>query len=362
MTNDEKKLLDDLHAYADGSLAEPERLALEEQMRTDHEFRRQAGQYLQLIDTLRKAGERNRLKSFLDLAHTDVAPLAHKRTFTLPGANRNVKLWPAIAAAASVVVVSIVGTFIMTQSVKEKQSQEFRALGRVVEQIRKSQKAIMEDIADVKKTEIPSANYAGTGFLVSSNGFLVTSSHVVRGADSVFVENKKFGRLKAEVVTADVTNDIAVLKIIEPFRAPTLPFTIRKTEADLGEQIFTLGFPREDIVYGEGSISAATGYKQNASSYQVAVPVNPGNSGGPLLNHQGEVVGMISGIQTETIAAAFAVKSPVILDAINLVPLDSIKKAPTLPFQNKMKGLSRVQQIKKMQDYVFVVRVYNQSK
>jgi serine protease Do len=356
MTNEERELLDQLHAYLQGRLSEDERSALEERMRTDGNAR----EYLKVVSTLQMTADRQKLKVVLDSVHAELPTPAYTKTFRLPWANKNVKLWPAIAVAASVVLLSIAGTFLMTQSVEEKRNAEFRDLRRKMEQISKSQKELMEDIAVKKeKEEVPSAIYAGTGFLISANGFLITSSHVVRGADSVFVENQKFGMLKAEVVSSDATNDIAVLRIIQPFPSVSLPFTIRKAEEQLGEQVFTLGFPREDIVYGEGTISAMTGFKQNLSSYQIAVPVNPGNSGGPLLNHHGDVIGMITGVQTETTATAFAVKSSVLLDAIANVPLDSLRKPPVLPGQNKIRSLTRVQQIRKLQDYVFVVKVYN---
>jgi S1-C subfamily serine protease len=130
-------------------------------------------------------------------------------------------------------------------------------------------------------------------------------------------------------------------------------------EANLGEDVFTLGFPREDIVFGEGSISATTGYQQNPNSYQVSVPVNPGNSGGPLFNAKGDLVGIISGAQTETSGAAFAIKSSVLLDVIKNIQTDSLQSPLNLPRQNSLRYLSKVDQVKKWKEYVFVVQVYN---
>src|SRR5690606_40165367 len=105
-----------------------------------------------------------------------------------------------------------------------------------------------------------------------------------------------------------------------------LSYMISSAEANLGEEVFTLGFPREDIVFGEGSISALSGYRQNPNAYQVSVPVNPGNSGGPLFNDRGDLVGIISGIQTETMGAAFAIKCselPSVIDSQNTDSLSS---------------------------------------
>jgi hypothetical protein len=133
---------------------------------------------------------------------------------------------------------------------------------------------------------------------------------------------------------------------------------VEAIDANLAEDVFTLGYPREDVVFGEGAVSALTGYNQNPNSYQVSVPVNPGNSGGPLLNSKGNLVGIISGLQTETLGAAFAIKSNIIID---IVSNDSLKNYVFLPKQNLLKGGSRVNQVKVLRDYVFMVRVFKNN-
>ena len=125
----------------------------------------------------------------------------------------------------------------------------------------------------------------------------------------------------------------------------------------LGESVYTLGFPREDIVYGEGSVSSRTGYEGDSASYQVSIPVNPGNSGGPLFDQNGFLIGMISGKQTEMDAAAFAVKSNYIKNRID--SLTSMSGAGNTIRPNLLFGFSRPQQIKKLEGFVFNVKVYN---
>jgi serine protease Do len=162
------------------------------------------------------------------------------------------------------------------------------------------------------------------------------------------------------VVYSDAANDLSILRIDNSeIKLQKLPYTISAAEANLGEDVFTLGFPREDIVFGEGAISALSGYGQNPNSYQVSVPVNPGNSGGPLFNAKGDLVGIISGIQTKTSGAAFAIKSSILLDVLKNMPEDSIHSPVVLPKYNSMKNLSKVDQVNKWKDNVFVVRVYN---
>jgi serine protease Do len=351
---DNKTLIDQLDRYFDGTLSPAEKAMLEERMRNDNDFKIFANNHFTLLKTIKQQREHESLKAELDIIHQSIPQEnsieSNVRTINLK------KYWPTIAVAASVALISVIGTLLSTVSLKEQQNSQFRALSREVNQIKKSQQTLINDIAEKEKAEVRLAKYVGTGFMISSNGYLITSTHVVEGADSVYVENAKFGKIKAEVLIADKVNDIAILRIKS--EKLSLPYTISSREADLGENVFTLGFPKEDIVYGEGTISSSSGYRQNESSYQVAVPVNPGNSGGPLLNKQGDVIGMISGIQTETYAAAFAVKSARVLDLIKSLPTDSLNAPVKLPSQNKIRNLSRVEQVKKLRDYVFLVNVY----
>jgi S1-C subfamily serine protease len=353
--NTEQDLLD---RYAKGTLSAQETAALEERMKQDPTFREQVEKHLSLIHALQFYGERSRLLKTLDDAHQEietpekVVPLARPAGW---------KRYWMTAVAASVALISILGTLFMTRSLDTKQTAIYKELRRTVEQIKKSQKLMMEDMAEVKEKPNPSPEaYAGTGFLISSNGYVATSYHVIKESDSVIIENARFGRLKATIVHSDPANDVSILKIEQKLDdlAQPLPYTLSMTEANLAEDVYTLGYPREDIVFGEGSVSALTGFKQNPNAYQVSVPVNPGNSGGPLLNTKGDLVGVISGTQTETMGAAFAIKSTVLMDVIGQVNVDSAALPLTLPKQNTMKNSTRVQQVKRWKDFVFMVRVY----
>jgi serine protease Do len=353
--NTEQDLLD---RYAKGTLSAHEAAALEERMKQDPIFREQVEKHLSLIDALQFYGERSRLLKTLDDAHQEIetpvkiVPLARPTGW---------KRYWMTAVAASVALISILGTLFMTRSLDTKQTAIYKELRRNVEQIKKSQKLMMEDMAEVKEKPKPSPEaYAGTGFLISSNGYVATSYHVIKESDSVIIENARFGRLKATIVHNDPANDVSILKIDQKLddMAQPLPYVLSMTEANLAEDVYTLGYPREDIVFGEGSVSALTGFKQNPNAYQVSVPVNPGNSGGPLLNTKGDLVGVISGIQTETMGAAFAIKSTVLMDVIGHVTVDSVALPLTLPKQNTMKNSTRVQQVKRWRDFVFMVRVY----
>jgi S1-C subfamily serine protease len=367
--NPDRALIDLLDRYAKNTLPPDEKAALEQRMEGDPVLSQQVQEHLNLIESMRFYGRRRDLKASLNEIHDTMTTFAqHEQrppVMTVTRTNLWRKYWPMTAVAASVALISILGTLQMTQSLETKQTAYYKELRRNVEQIRKSQSRIMADIAESKeKTGPVPETYAGTGFMISANGYVATSYHVIKGADSVYIENETFGRLKVDILFSDKENDISILKIAPELLTPvkSLPYTVSPSEANLGEEVFTLGFPREDIVFGEGSVSAATGYKQNPNAYQVSVPVNPGNSGGPLFNARGELVGIISGLQTETSGAAFATKSTILLHAITDMPIDTVNVPLALPRINTLKNLGKVQQVKKWREYVFMVRVYNAAK
>ena len=111
-------------------------------------------------------------------------------------------------------------------------------------------------------------------------------------------------------------------------------------------------------MYGKGYLSAKTGFAGDTVSYQISIPVNPGNSGGPLLDSKGNVIGIISGKQTRTDGAAFAIKTNYLLKSLEAIPEADLDRNLSLNAKNSISSLNRKEQLKKIQDYVFMVRVY----
>ncbi|MGF1925569.1 MAG: trypsin-like serine protease, partial [Bacteroidia bacterium] len=106
-------------------------------------------------------------------------------------------------------------------------------------------------------------------------------------------------------------------------------------------------------------VSSKTGINGDTLAYQIAIPVNPGNSGGPLLDNNGNIVGVINGKEGKSDGAAFAVKSRYIMEALNAIPQDSLSKRVGYGKKSILQGLKRHQQVEKIQDYVFMIKVYN---
>lgn len=133
----------------------------------------------------------------------------------------------------------------------------------------------------------------GSGFFVTNDGYLVTNFHVVKDAKKVKVKNNS-GIYSAVVVHVDQDNDLALLKVSGRFA----PLLISTNDAQLGEAVFTIGFPNivlqgTEPKYTDGKISSLAGVRDDPKDYQVSVPVQPGNSGGPLVDMRGSVVGVV---------------------------------------------------------------------
>jgi len=198
----------------------------------------------------------------------------------------------------------------------------------------------------------------GTGFLIDAKGLMITNAHVVKNSKNIFVQNNKGERFKAFVVRLDIPRDVAIIKIDDDsFKTfISLPYGISKTTSDIAEPIFTLGFPRDEIVYGEGYLSAKTGHNGDTLSCQIAVAANPGNSGGPIFNHNGEVIGILSAKETQTEDAVFAVQSKYIYRVMDELKKNPLYKNVKLSAKSSVSGLDKIQQVKKIQDYIFMVK------
>ena len=138
---------------------------------------------------------------------------------------------------------------------------------------------------------------SGTGFLVSSNGLVVTNHHVINGANEITVTVPTGEAFTAEVVSASASTDLALLRI--PYQTKIYLTSEQPGSVKTGNHVFTLGFPVSDLLgkelkYTDGSISSLSGFEGDATFYQMSVPIQPGNSGGPLINEIGNVVGIVT--------------------------------------------------------------------
>jgi S1-C subfamily serine protease len=144
----------------------------------------------------------------------------------------------------------------------------------------------------------PPVGMQGSGFIISSEGDVLTCAHVVRNCTkaTIWVEGARY---PCRVLVSDTNFDLALLAV-EGKHPPFQALRLKTGEYySLGQNVFTIGFPLVDVLgvsprMDNGMISAKVGMDDDTNSVQISVPVQAGNSGGPLLNGNGEVVGVVS--------------------------------------------------------------------
>ncbi|MBW8684010.1 S1C family serine protease [Chitinophaga rhizophila] len=360
----EFSLIRDIERYLEGEMNEQEKAAFESLRQSDPVVDEQVLAHQQLIQQLEYFGRRTALQNKMDAIHASLAnnhvsapsPVpAPKKVFVI---SRRLVL--NMAAAASIALLASISTIaLMQKASRQKTTAEYEDVRRVLNHIQRSQNALIHDINSSKKAPVNPGTYGGTGFAISNNGYVVTNYHVIAGADSIYIQNTKGEAFKAASVFEDISSDLAILKITDStFKGQPLPYSLKPQRALRGEEVFTLGYPRDEIVYGEGYISAQTGFNGDSAAYQVSIPVNPGNSGAPLMDNKGDVVGIITGKQTTSDGIAFAVKSAHLKRLLEQMPKEKLPKKEW-NHKNKLEGLNRVDQVKKVEEFVYMVKVYN---
>ena len=317
----EKELLDQIDRYLNGEMTKEERARFESLRIEDAAVNEKVVEHKHFVGLIKQYGERLELERRLDAIHEeiDVHTLEDELMIHPSGI---VRLWrnhhSKISVAASIAIFAVLCTLFFTGYLANREI-NYLEVGRI-QRLEKSQKALSNKVnqLDGNKSVRTNPGIKGTGFAISSNGYIVTDYHVVNGADSVYVQSYDGKSYKARVINLAADPDVAILQITDPsFKAlPPIPYNFKKAESDIGENVFTVGYPIDAMVLGMGYLSAGSGYQGDSTSYQISVPVNPGNSGGPLLDNKGNVIGIVDAKQTNMAGTAFALKSSYLMKAI----------------------------------------------
>jgi serine protease Do len=370
---DDIKLLDAVERYIRGEMTPDERLHFEQLRKTNAEVDQLVVEHTLFLQQMNRFSEWKKIKLDLQEVHTELAEQGEINSDKPRGRAKVVYLWRkykrVTAIAASIAGITTIGFTALVWSVAPKApTSELEMLKRKVDIQEIKSKQLQTDLNHVKdKVNTPVSTptptpiefkSGGTGFLIDTKGLMITNAHIVKNSRNIRVVNAKGQQFNAFVVRLDVPRDVAVIKIDDDqFKPPvSLPYSIRKSSTDIAEPVFTLGYPRDEIVYGEGYLSARTGFNGDTLSCQISIAANPGNSGGPIFDHNGDVIGILTSKETETEGVVFAVQSKYIYRV-----LDDLKKSPLyknmkLPAKSTLSGLEKTQQVKKIQDFVFMVK------
>ena len=206
--------------------------------------------------------------------------------------------------------------------------------------------------------------FSGTGFFITDDGYLISNYHVVKDAIKVRLVTSA-GTVDAKVIQVDAANDLALLKADGKFSP--LPIAASRS-AHLGGTVATIGFPDPTLQgfspkLAKGEIASLSGAGDDPRYFQISVPVQPGNSGGALVDEHGNVIGIVSAKLDASVALAasgalpenvnYAVKSSLLLSFLESVPEVSARLKTPNTADEKFSDV-----VKSAQDAAVLVLVY----
>ncbi len=360
---DDVLLLEAAERYLNGGMTSDEAASFELLRKNNPEADQLVVEHIYFLQSIGKHADVKVFKNMLKEVDAKLTedgvikePAVNKKTIVVSFWNkykRNIAVAASIAGFISLLTSGLMATY-TKKTVNNDYSELVNKLDHeiMIRKIKDQRNATMPVKPEVK------FDYRATGFLVDGSGYLVTNAHVLNKIKNIYVENSKGDYYSAAAVYIDDKVDLAVLRITDTsFRAvANLPYSIKKTNADLGEQFFTLGFPRNEIVYGEGYVSAKSGSDGDSTAYQLTVSANPGNSGGPVINRNGELIGIITAKDAKSDGVVYAAKASNIFKLVEQMKKDDAQfKNIKTPAGNELKKADRLQQIKKMEDMVYMV-------
>jgi S1-C subfamily serine protease len=196
----------------------------------------------------------------------------------------------------------------------------------------------------------------GTGFFVSADGYVVTNAHVVEGCDDPKVVSGLAEPSVAQVLARDAQNDLALLKVdFAPDHVAALRASVK-----VGEEIAAFGYPLQGTLstggnFTTGNISALAGMRNDSRHLQITAPVQPGNSGGPVVDQAGNVIGVVvSGLGMHNKGAAQNVNF-----AININTLTAFLNSHGVSYVTETSGrpLPNVELAEKVQSIAVLILV-----
>lgn len=207
---------------------------------------------------------------------------------------------------------------------------------------------------------IGSSIWTGTGFSLTE-GYIVTNYHVVENAKSIIIQgvNGNFtNKHTARVIATDKINDIALLKL-DGIIPRNIPYSVKTITSDVGEDVWVLGYPLtstmgDEIKLTTGVVSAKSGFEGDVSLYQISAPIQPGNSGGPVFDGKGNLIGIICAHHRGAENVSYAIKASYLRNLI-----ESSVNHDILPKTNKISTLNLAGKVKAVKNYVYYITCSN---
>lgn len=338
--------------YTNNLFSANEKAEIDRILKEDVVLQKEWQECLDINNALKYAQDRNFIQNHIQAA---IGPKQNTLSKTIDFAKN---YWKTAAVAASVTLATI-STFGWMQSNNQTgiNHSKFTQLNREIEHIKSSQNSIIKTIqSDIAASKVPEITLGGTGFALSNDGYIATNYHVVKNANNISVQTNDKIEHKAYIIGVDPTNDLAILKIEDTkfkFGKSPIPYQLSSQESLIGLKVFTVGYPQDDMVYNEGYISCEKGFQGDTLSYQLEIISNPGQSGSPIIDQNGSIIGLITGKKTNTTGTTYAIQSKALLSLVKDLP-DHFKI--NLPEGKNLRKLERTEQVNSIKNYIVTVK------
>ena len=155
---------------------------------------------------------------------------------------------------------------------------------------------LSDDFGNDEVYEDAPSGGSGTAFVINNDGHLLTNNHVIEGCSEMTFQIRGSATTGVSLISANTSADLALLKI-DSFDANPAKFA-PSSSIQMGAELFVYGFPLADDLSAQGNftngiVSAASGLNDDMTQFQMTAPIQPGNSGGPVLNRNGNVIGVV---------------------------------------------------------------------
>ena len=353
-------------SYLSGEMPEDEKPIFEERLTQDAMLHAEFDEYRMLSEEISEAAEYDEFQQKLGEVHRELYP-GRQLIFLRPKF-----LWITGAAASIVLIFLFMNPFDTVRKGKAMQEDhEYHELASEEESTNmvkvdtgsedggkltgiNPEKITERELCDSLMAQVPKRPY-GTSFMISNNGYFLTSKHLVKNKNIVVLQHRETKKtFEAEVVYRDSLLDFAILKCHDAVAGQfdAVPFKFYRHELNLGDVVFTLGYPKSDIVYTKGDVSSETGFKSDSNYIEISMPANPGFSGAPLLTADGYLAGIITANNSNKQSVTYVLKHDYILEKI-----EALSKNDSLNIDLHRNYLRKHSQtsgtIKELRPYIF---------
>lgn len=302
--------------YLRGELSKNEREAFENSLKLSKALQVKFDQYKKDATLIHLAFEYDEIKDTLKSTHHNLYTKKRKSRLIKP------TFLIGLGAAAGIAILLTLNTF-NSSFLKNENATAYQELSNEDEDNYIEQTPLPEaDSANETKKHLDSLTLKnnltfkrgtpkGTSFLINGNGYFFTAKHLVQQRNTVTLQQKESQlTFEAAVIYVDSIADFAILKcddsIADLFEKN--PFQFLSTDTDLGDEVFTLGYSKRDVVYTKGVVSSETGFESDSMYMEISLPSNAGNSGAPLFNMNGKLVGLITANHANKQSVTYALK------------------------------------------------------